>query len=152
MTMLPVPILFKPGFSDEDRFECIEVLAHEFVVDLKHSMHTILTEDVLGRLYSNLREKDDQVLWDATCEAMLNEKVYVMTLIVDENDSGLESLVCRIGSNVDPERCEESSLRRRFGGKKQQIPGTKLFMFDNKIHRPRTREEAIAHFKALFSR
>ncbi|MFC1729782.1 hypothetical protein ACFL6I_05545 [candidate division KSB1 bacterium] len=142
-------IFFKPGFPLEKKLKCIEIITSKFEGDRVYSGEFVLTEELLGVLYANLKRKDDQALWKATRSAFLNEKVYVLTLLVEEN-GGIEELVELIGKDVDPEKCEEGSLRHMFGDGKKLIPNSLYYWFFNWIHRPRTEEEARTQFKAFF--
>ena len=148
MSIHQAPIFFKPDFSGDGIKEASRMLRDSFRVDELHSGEEVLVEGVLRVIYANLLDKD--MLWEVTRKHLLNKQVQVLTLIVDGQDE-LTRLVEFIGSNVNPQRCEEGSLRYIFGGGKKKIPGTNAYWFENKIHRPRTLDEAQAHFNALFA-
>lgn len=148
MSIHRAPIFFKPDLSDIGAYHASLRLRSKFDIDYEHCSDVVLTEEILQVVYSNILEKED--LWDATKEHLLNKKVKVTTLFIKNQDE-LNRVVKFIGSHVDPQKCHARSLRRILGGGKKKISNSEKFWFENKIHRPRTLEEAGAHFNAFFA-
>lgn len=144
----PAAIYFKPGCTTGIISECTKILKERFIVDETYSREVTLTEKVLKALYENLQGVKDRPLWEETLRRLQGKRVKVLTLLV--NDKELKELTKCIGTHVNPKRCEPGSFRYRFGGGKEEIPGSDKFWFKNWIHRPRTKQEARSHFSALF--
>jgi len=148
MSIHRAPIFFKPDLSDDGARYASLRLQMTFEIDPEHIRDVVLTEEILQVIYSNILEKED--LWSATKQHLLNKQVKVITLFVRDQGE-LDCIVKFIGSHVDPRKCHAGSLRRMLGGGKEKIPNSEKSWFENRIHRPRTLEEAQAHFGALFA-
>ncbi len=128
---------------------------------IEYCAEITLTESKLRALYPDLNEK----LWTATCEHLLDKKVFAMVI---KGINIVQRIFEVIGTEVDPFDCNPNSLRYlfqtwamagdNFGLLLKSMPkicsedeNFSVIYYPNHLHRSRTPVEAKQQIKVLFN-
>ncbi len=151
MTQYPLLVsgFFKPVLSEIIQRASLRRLSSHFSVTTRNIE---LTKKILEGIYPKIVL--EQEMWNETLNHLLCEFVTVFTVSVFSEEE-FEHLVRFIGTHVDPDECEEDSLRYIYCSRdkfcfREKIPisNGRSFYF-NGFHRPKTISEVKEHLEVL---
>ena len=135
--------LLKPGRALKSHHAICEEIKN-LGLRITESYMVLLTENHLIAMYGYLPD----TLYDATFKHLLGKRKRCPVFLLEGNDA-IRRLASYAGCHVDPNQCEEETIRFRYSDPPQDL-GNGLIYYPNGIHCPKNPKEAQRDINLFF--